>query len=197
MELTPAQLALDPCTAGCVVTDVRTGEIRALVSYPSYDNNRMSGSVDAAYFAKLQSDMSNPLYNNATQAIKAPGSTFKPITAIAALEEGVISLTDTIDCTGVYDQANPPINCWIFPGRHGTEDIITGIQNSCNVVFAELGHRLSMTADGTYSPEKGAFYDSQICQYVWLGPHFRCRASRNRASSYHRGPGTFCYGPGN
>ncbi len=80
---------------------------------------------------------------------------FKPITAIAALEEGAISLTDTIDCTGVYDQANPPINCWIFPGRHGTEDIIAGIQNSCNVVFAELGHRLSMTADGTYSPEKG------------------------------------------
>ena len=80
LELTPAQLALDPCTAGCVVTDVKTGEIRALVSYPSYDNNRMSGSVDAAYFAKLQSDMSNPLYNNATQAIKAPGSTFKPIT---------------------------------------------------------------------------------------------------------------------
>ena len=72
LELTPAQLALDPCTAGCVVTDVKTGEIRALVSYPSYDNNRMSGSVDAAYFAKLQSDMSNPLYNNATQAIKAP-----------------------------------------------------------------------------------------------------------------------------
>ena len=67
LELTPAQLALDPCTAGCVVTDVKTGEIRALVSYPSYDNNRMSGSVDAAYFAKLQSDMSNPLYNNATQ----------------------------------------------------------------------------------------------------------------------------------
>ena len=155
LELTPAQLALDPCTAGCVVTDVKTGEIRALVSYPSYDNNRMSGSVDAAYFAKLQSDMSNPLYNNATQAIKAPGSTFKPITAIAALEEGVISLSDTIDCTGVYDQANPPINCWIYPGRHGTEDIIAGIQNSCNVVFAELGHRLSMTADGTYSPEKG------------------------------------------
>ena len=86
LELTPAQLALDPCTAGCVVTDVRTGEIRALVSYPSYDNNRMSGSVDAAYFAKLQSDMSNPLYNNATQAIKAPGSTFKPITAISILE---------------------------------------------------------------------------------------------------------------
>ena len=61
LELTPAQLALDPCTAGAVVTDVRTGEVLALVSYPSYDNNKMSGSVDAAYFAKLQNDMSNPL----------------------------------------------------------------------------------------------------------------------------------------
>lgn len=155
LELTPAQLALDPCTAGAVVTDVRTGEVLALVSYPSYDNNEMSGSVDAAYFAKLQNDMSNPLYNNATQAIKAPGSTFKPITAVAALEEGVISLTDTIECTGSYDLSSPPINCWVFPGRHGVEDIVTGIQNSCNVVFAELGHRLSLTEDGTYSSEKG------------------------------------------
>ncbi|MFR2693031.1 MAG: hypothetical protein ACLTBV_21065 [Enterocloster bolteae] len=70
LELTPAQLALDPCTAGVVVTDIRTGEVRALVTYPSYDNNQMSGSVDAAYFAQLQDDMSRPLYNNATQAIE-------------------------------------------------------------------------------------------------------------------------------
>lgn len=155
LELTPAQLALDPCTAGCVVTDVRTGEVRALVTYPSYDNNEMSGYVDAEYFAKLQNDMSRPLYNNATQALKAPGSTFKPITAIAGLEEGVITQTDTIDCTGEYDVVSPVIKCWIHPGRHGIEDVETGIQNSCNVVFAEIGHRLSMTEDGTYSPEKG------------------------------------------
>ena len=74
---------------------------------------------------------------------------------MAALEEGVISLSDTIECTGVYELANPPISCWIAPGRHGVEDIVAGIQNSCNVVFAELGHRLSLTEDGTYSPEKG------------------------------------------
>ena len=79
LELTPAQLALDPCTAGCVVTDVRTGEVLALVSYPSYDNNKMSGSVDANYFAKLQNDMSNPLYNNATQAIKAQVPPLSPL----------------------------------------------------------------------------------------------------------------------
>ncbi len=155
LELTPAQLALDPCTAGCVVTDVRTGEVLALVTYPSYDNNRMSGSVDAAYFAQLQDDMSRPLYNNATQALKAPGSTFKPITAVAALEEGVVNLGETIECTGEYDQVSPPIKCWIWPGRHNAETVEEGIQNSCNYFFSELAHRLSTKADGTYSQEQG------------------------------------------
>ena len=153
--LTPAQLALDPCTAGVVVTDVKTGEVRALVTYPSYDNNLMSGSVDAAYFSQLQDDMSRPLYNNATQAQKAPGSTFKPITAVAALEEGVIGLQDTIECTGIYDQISKPIKCWIWPGRHNSENIEEGIQNSCNYFFAELAHRLCMKPDGTYSPDQG------------------------------------------
>ena len=155
LDLTPAQLALDPCTAGVVVTDVRTGKVRALVTYPSYDNNLMSGSVDAVYFSQLQDDMSKPLYNNATQALKAPGSTFKPITAVAALEEGVIGLQDTIECTGIYDQVSNPIKCWIWPGRHNSETIEEGIQNSCNYFFAELAHRLCIKPDGTYSPEQG------------------------------------------
>ena len=73
IEITPAQLALDPCSAGCVVTDVKTGEVRALVTYPSYDNNKFSGTVDAEYYNKLNNDMSLPLFNNATQAQKAPG----------------------------------------------------------------------------------------------------------------------------
>ena len=58
IEITPAQLALDPCSAGCVVTDVKTGEVRALVTYPSYDNNKFSGTVDAEYYNKLNNDMS-------------------------------------------------------------------------------------------------------------------------------------------
>ena len=155
IEITPAQLALDPCTAGVVVTDVNTGEVLALVTYPSYDNNQMSGSVDPEYFAKLQSDLSNPLYNNATQASKAPGSTFKPITAIAALEEGVVNTIETIDCTGIYENIDLPLRCWIYPGRHNAETLVEGIQNSCNYVMAELAHRLSTTADGTYSPDQG------------------------------------------
>lgn len=155
LDITPAQLALDPCTAGCTVTDVNTGEVLALVTYPSYDNNRLSGTVDADYYNQLNADMSLPLYNNATQVLKAPGSTFKPITAVAVLEEGVMSTTDTINCTGLYDEVYPPIRCWIYPGHHGELNIEGGIMNSCNFFFAECAHRLSTDENGVYNTERG------------------------------------------
>lgn len=155
IEITPAQLALDPCSASCVITDVNTGEVLCLVTYPSYDNNKFSGTVDAVYYNKLNNDLSLPLFNNATQAQKAPGSTFKPIMAVAALEEGVIGLTDTVDCTGKYTEITPNIRCWIYPGRHDELNVEQAIQNSCNVFFAEMAHRLSMDENGNYSPERG------------------------------------------
>ena len=155
IEITPAQLALDPCSASCVITDVNTGEVLCLVTYPSYDNNKFSGTVDADYYNKLNNDLSLPLFNNATQAQKAPGSTFKPIMAVAALEEGVIGLTDTVDCTGKYTEITPNIRCWIYPGRHDKLNVEQAIQNSCNVFFAEMAHRLSMDENGNYSPERG------------------------------------------
>lgn len=155
IDITPAQLALDPCTGGVVITDVNTGEVRALVTYPSYDNNLLSGTVDAAYYNRLQEDLSLPLYNNATQAKKAPGSTFKPITAIAGLEEHVITQEDKISCTGRYDDSTLPIRCWIYPGRHNELDVRGGIQNSCNFFFAEVAHRLSTDENGVYSTDKG------------------------------------------
>lgn len=155
LKITPAQLALDPCTAGCVVTDVTTGKVKALVSYPGYDNNRLTNTMDAKYYNRLVKDESLPLYNNATQARKAPGSTFKPITAIAALEENVIGLNDTVNCTGIYDAITPPLRCWIYPGRHGVQNIVAGIRNSCNVFFADLGHRLATNPQGEYDPALG------------------------------------------
>lgn len=155
IEITPAQLALDPCTAGCTVTDVNTGEVLALVTYPSYDNNLLSGTVDAAYYNKLNNDLSLPLYNNATQVLKAPGSTFKPITAIAAVEEGILTTDTIIECTGSYDEVFPAIKCWIHPGRHGNLNMEGGIQNSCNYYFSETAHRLSTDESGTYSTERG------------------------------------------
>lgn len=152
LEITPAQLALDPCTAGCTVTDVNTGEVLALVTYPSYDNNMLSGTVDAAYYSKLNNDLSLPLYNNATQVLKAPGSTFKPITAIAALEEGIVKASDTYVCTGSYDEVFPIIKC---TGTHGELDMLGGIQNSCNPFFNNLAHLMSTDENGVYTTTKG------------------------------------------
>lgn len=165
IEITPAQLALDPCTAGVVITDSNTGEVKALVSYPGYDNNRLANVMDVAYYNSLDKDQSFPMYNNATQAQKAPGSTFKPISAIAGLEEKVISPTEIIDCTGRYDVTNPPIKCWIFPGHHGNLDMIGAIQNSCNYYFTEIGHRLSTTENNEYSTSLGL---ERIAKYATL-----------------------------
>ncbi|NBH34361.1 penicillin-binding protein [Clostridiaceae bacterium] len=155
LELTPAQMALEPCTAGVVVTDVNTGKILALVTYPGYDGNRLSGTIDAAYYKWLLHDLSNPLYNKATQVLKAPASTFKPIMAVAALEEGAVEIEENVNCTGLYDQAILPIKCWIYPGKHGEETITEAIQNSCNYYFAELGKRLSIDENGNYNPDCG------------------------------------------
>lgn len=155
IKITPAQLALDPCTAGCVVTDIHTGKVKALVSYPGYDNNRLTNTMDVEYYNRMAQDQSLPFYNNATQAKKAPGSTFKPIIAVASLEEQVIGQYDKIACTGVYDLITPPMRCWIYPGSHGEETITEGIRNSCNFFFAELGHRLATSEKGEYDTELG------------------------------------------
>lgn len=149
LQITPAQLALDPCTGSCVVTDVNTGEVLALVSYPGYDINKLANGVDAEYFAKLQADLSVPQWSAATQQETAPGSTFKMVSAVAAIEEGVVaSLGETITCTGVFDKLAPTIHrCWIAPGAHGSMNLQNAIANSCNMYFYEVGYRLSQ--DGT------------------------------------------------
>lgn len=150
LDITPAQLALDPCMASVVVTDVKTGEVKALVTYPGYDNNRIN---DPAYFNECLNDQSLPLINSATQTNKAPGSTFKPIAAIAVLEEGKISPTETVDCTGVYEYTDPEIDCWLGPPGHGELTVREAIENSCNYCFSAYGHLLSVTEAGL-TPEE-------------------------------------------
>ena len=146
IDITPAQMALDPCMGSVVITDVNTGDVKALVVYPGYDNNRIN---DSSYFSQCLNDQSLPLINSATQTNKAPGSTLKPLTAAAVLEEGAIGLNDLVNCTGRYTEVTPNINCWIgIPGHH--ELTVSGaIENSCNFCFADYGHRLSMTTDET------------------------------------------------
>ena len=154
LDITPAQLALDPYSGSIVITDINTGDVLALVSYPSYDNNKMANGANAAYFASLQNDLSRPLLNYATQQKTAPGSTYKIVSSTAGLTEGVITTTDTISCTGVFDKVSPSPQCWISPGAHGALNVTGGIQHSCNWFFYEVGYRLGITGD-TFSNDVG------------------------------------------
>lgn len=197
LDITPAQLALDPCTAGSTVVDVKTGEVLALVTYPSYDNNRLSGTVDAAYYNQLNEDLSLPLYNNATQVLKAPGSTFKPITAIAALEEGVLGTTDTINCTGEYDEIFPPIKCWIHPGHHGELNMLGALQNSCNFFFADAAHQFSTDENGVYSTERGVNVIRKYATMFGLDHTSGIEISENAPSLTTEAPERSAMGQGN
>ncbi len=71
------------------------------------------------------------------------------------LRKAWIGLNDTVNCTGIYKEITPALRCWIYPGQHGPLDVVHGIQNSCNVFFSEMGHRLSMDETGNDSPEFG------------------------------------------
>lgn len=151
LEITPADLALDPCSGSAVVTDTATGKVLACVSYPGYDNNRLANNMDTDYYRKLNKDLSTPFYNKATQERTAPGSTFKPVTAIAGLSEGVITDNDYIYCGGRFDKLQgAPLNCWLLSG-HGALSIRDGIANSCNVFFSETAYRLGQNAEGTFN----------------------------------------------
>lgn len=151
LDITPAQLALDPCTGSMVITDVNNGDVLALVSYPGYDNNKMANGVDADYYAKLRSDEASPLLNYATMQRTAPGSTYKMCTATAGLMEGVIDTSSTITCTGVFDKLDMVAHCWIYPRAHGSLDVTGGIRNSCNAFFYEIGYRLGIVGDSYHS----------------------------------------------
>lgn len=153
LDITPAQLALDPCNASVVITDVNSGDVLAMVSYPGYDNNKMANSIDAAYFAKLNADKSMPQYNFATQSTLAPGSTFKMVSATAGLMEGVISLSSRTNCTGTFTEITPSPRCWKRVG-HGNETLSTAIRDSCNYYFYNVGYMLS-TRSGVYNETEG------------------------------------------
>lgn len=152
--ITPAQLALQPCSASTVITNPQNGDILAMVSYPSYDNNKLSGTVDAKYFNSLINDKAAPMINRATQSFTAPGSTYKPCTTIAGMDTGTISSGTTFYCSGSFDKVTPAPKCWRLSG-HGGEVAATAIRDSCNVYFYNVGYNLACRKDGTYNSTYG------------------------------------------
>ena len=153
LEIEPAQLALEPCSASAVITDVKTGDVLACVSYPGYNNNLLVNDMDTDYYAKLSMDQSSPFFNKATQQTTAPGSTFKILSTIAGMSEGVIDDSTYIECTGSFDLVTPPINCWNING-HGSIEIREAIEQSCNYYFNMVGFKLGQDGEGNFSENR-------------------------------------------
>lgn len=127
-----------------VVMEVSTGEILAMASYPDYDPNIFVGGISSQDWNDVTTG--NKLFNNAIQGSSAPGSTFKMVTGIAALETGAITKDEKINDTGVYNLAHHPV-CWIYTSYktgHGYLNMVHALEKSCNYYFYELGNRVGI-----------------------------------------------------
>ena len=127
---------------GAAVVKVGTGEVLALASYPTYDPADYRKN-----FNELLDDPSKPLINRATTGRYPPGSTLKPMTSIAALQEGLITPTEKIYCPVTWHypgDSNSVVNCWLRSHPHGKLNVSEAITASCNYFFAEMGYRLGM-----------------------------------------------------
>lgn len=157
LEITPGDLGLEPCSGSLIVTDVKDGTVKAMVSYPSYDNNKMANQVDSDYFySHLTQSASSPLLNRPVQQELAPGSTFKIISSVAGLEEGVISPATVIYDHVKFTNITPSPSCWKKSG-HGSLRVSTAIEASCNYFFYNVGYRLGNGTDrkNSVSDKKG------------------------------------------
>ena len=134
-----------------VIMNVNSGEILAMVSYPTFEPEMFVGGISESDWQDIQSN--NKLYSRAVQGSYAPGSTFKMVTATAALEEGKVTQTEYINDRGVYPYGHKPV-CWYYTEYHrghGNVNIKQALQKSCNYFFYEMGRRLGIDAIEKYA----------------------------------------------
>ena len=130
--------------AAAVVMNVKNGEVLAMASYPNFKPEVFTGGISSDDWKDLQTN--NKLYSRAFQGAYAPGSTFKMVTATAALESNVVKETEYVNDRGVYPYAHNPV-CWYYTSYHrghGNVNIKQAIQKSCNYFFYEMGRRLGI-----------------------------------------------------
>jgi len=141
--------------AGAVVAmKTDTGEILGLVSRPSFDPNFFARGVNQSQWAALIQDKKLPMLNRALQSQYPPGSTFKIVTAIAALNEGVITPDTKVTCTGGINYGKWQFGCW-KKGGHGTVSLHRAIVESCDVYFYEVGKRVGIDKIAEYARKLG------------------------------------------
>ncbi len=137
-----ARVGNESCSV--VVIDVVTGDIKCLLSMPAFDPNVFSSRIPSKLWKELQADEKKPLLNKSLQGLYVPGSTFKPVTALAALAEGVLP-TDQVYCGGAYRVGRNTWHCHKRSG-HGTVALRAGIAKSCNVYFYTMARRVGAQA---------------------------------------------------
>ena len=133
-RIVPAQ------TGSVIVMDIKTGAVRCLVSLPGFDPNIFSGNISTDEWRQLIDNPRRPLLHRALSGQYAPGSTFKMVVALAALEAGIINDKSTFSCPGHKRVGDQDFHCWKKSG-HGTLNIVGAIEQSCDVFFYELGLR--------------------------------------------------------
>ena len=168
LEITPGMLALEPCSGSIVITDVKTGDVKAIVTYPSYDNNRLANKLDWDYYQKLINNKATPLLNRPAMQVTATGSTFKPLMALAGIGEGIITTQTKINDKGIFELVDPSPKCWKYPGNHGSLNLTQAIQHSCNYFFYEVGYEMSLDQAGLYSDSLGISKIQKYAAYFGL-----------------------------
>ncbi len=145
-----AELAMDGRKGAVVALDPRNGEVLAMVSRPAFDANRFAGRIRPDHWRQLVEDPDTPLLNRAIQAQLAPGSTFKPLVALAALETGAIDETFSVFCRGGASFYGRFFKCHL-KGGHGSVDLHRGMVQSCDVFFYHAGNRLGIDPLAEYA----------------------------------------------
>lgn len=130
-------------SGAAVVLNVRTGEILALVSTPSFDPNLFTNGISYKHWNALLKNERTPLVNKAVSGQYSPGSTFKVVVALVALEAGVIDLNTRFNCSGGLDVGNIRFHCWRHSG-HGSLNVVEALKHSCDIFFYETAMKLGI-----------------------------------------------------
>ncbi|HUI68873.1 MAG TPA: penicillin-binding protein 2, partial [Spirochaetia bacterium] len=149
-----AEQALGPRKGSVVVLKPATGEILAMVSYPSFDPNQLLSTSAGDYFAKVSLDPSFPFINRSIQSVYPPASTFKIIMTTAIVDDGTIPINRMVLCTGKLQFGDRVFNCWVKKG-HGYEDLFGGLADSCDVYFWTMGNELGVDKIDSYARDFG------------------------------------------
>ncbi len=175
-------------SASCVVMDIHRGDLLALVSSPSFDPNAFNRGLTKSQWQNILKNPRNPLNNKAISGQYAPGSTFKMVVALAALEKGIISYRSNYLCTGSLELGDSIFHCWKEHG-HGKMNLTSAIAQSCDVYFYEVAKKLGIDAISSMARRLGLgqIFDIELAGEAKGLMPTRDWKKKNKNSSWQQG----------